>query len=538
MLPRMICPRTWALTALVLLSRTDAMHAQAARVPADTSRTPEPVLVGSPQYERRRVDEVLGRERPSLVKSASATVGGRKAPDWRPQWRWLAPRVEMTWNSGLPFSLNDGAQWAGRGLTLLVGGGVAGSAGPVNFILAPELWRAENEAFPVLPGGDSLRSAFASPWFHHYLSADLPLRFGYRPTTAANFGESSVWMAGRRVAVGIATESQWWGPGIRNALLVSNHAGGIGHAFVRTASPITTRAGSFEAKWMLGALSESRFFDDIASNDLRSLSGAIVTFTPAGDSSLTLGGARVVYSRAKGVASLPLRSLDVIVRGGNGDKEPSSTRLASEQLASLFFRWVMPASGAEVYGEWARLRLPVSLRSLLVAPQFTQGYTVGAQWLPALRAETRLRVQLELTNLEQNPTSRSTDTISFYSSSVIAQGYTHRGQVVGAAIGPGSSSQWLALDVLQTDRSLGGFVGRIRWNTDAYYLQPTSVTPSSYDVSILAGLRGDLTVARRVVATEAVWQHRLSFLFQNANYGFSTSEAFDKRNTTLRVRVY
>jgi hypothetical protein len=198
----------------------------------------------------------------------------------------------------------------------------------------------------------------------------------------------------------------------------------------------------------------------------------------------------------------------------------------------------MPASSAEVYGEWGRLRLPVSLRSLLVAPQFTQGYTVGAQWLPPLRPQTRLRLQVELTNLEQNPTSAAADTISFYSSSVIAQGYTHRGQVVGAAIGPGSSSQWLAMDLLQSNRSLGAFVGRIRWNTDAYYLQPTSVTPSSYDVSIFAGLRGDLRLARRLVAAEAVWQHRLSFLFQNASYGFSTSEAFDKRNTTLRVRVY
>jgi hypothetical protein len=535
----MICLRACALTALLLVSGADAMRAQAVRVSADSSRLSDPILVGSPQYERRRADEVLGRDRASLVRSASASMVVPDSREWRrPRWKWLAPRAEMTWNSGIPFSLNDGAQWTGRGLTLLLGGGVAGSVGPVNVIVAPELWRAQNETFPVLPGGDSIRSDFASPWFYHNLSADLPVRFGYRPTMAVSPGESAVWMTRGRIAFGLSTESQWWGPGIRNALLVSNHAGGIPHAFVRTTSPIATRAGSIEAKWIVGALSESRFFDDVASNDLRSLSGAIVTLSPAGDSTLTVGVARVVYSRIDGVAALPLRSFDVIARGSGGDKVQSSTSLASEQLTSLFFRWAMPASSAEVYGEWGRLRLPVSLRSLLVAPQFTQGYTVGAQWLPPLRPQTRLRLQVELTNLEQNPTSDAADTISFYSSSVIAQGYTHRGQVVGAAIGPGSSSQWLAMDLLQSNRSLGAFVGRIRWNTDAYYLQPTSVTPSSYDVSIFAGLRGDLRLARRLVAAEAVWQHRLSFLFQNASYGFSTSEAFDKRNTTLRVRVY
>jgi hypothetical protein len=505
-------------------------------------RDVKPIVVGSPQDDRHRTLQLLGVRDVfgTLIRSASATaMDTAVASGERLRWLWLRPHLDLTWNSGMAFSLNDGPQWTGRGLSAAFSGGLRASVGKAHMILLPQIWTTANEGFPVLPGLDPQRDPFASPWHAGLISADLPQRFGYQRTTAFDLGESAAWLTVRGLSAGVTTESQWWGPGIRNALLMSNNAGGIPHAFVRTAAPIRTGAGDFEAKWLIGTLTESRFFDSDSLNDLRSLSGAVVTFTPILEPHLTVGAARVVYASIPGVGALPGRALDAFGRWGEGSNVTAASHgRAAEQLTSLFGRWVFPASSAEVYGEWGRIVLPASLKSLLVAPQFTQGFTVGMQWLPEINPQARLRLQLEMTNLEKSPTSRAADTLSFYVSSVVPQGYTHRGQVIGAAIGPGSSSQWLALDYLKGNRNAGVFAGRIRWDTDAYYTQPTSVVYLAYDVSIFAGLRASARIFDRETAAELWVQQRYNYLFQNPDYGYSRDAAFDKRIVTAKLRFY
>ena len=80
-------------------------------------------------------------------------------------------------------------------------------------------------------------------------------------------------------------------------------------------------------------------------------------------------------------------------------------------------------------------------------------------------------------------------------------------------------------------------MGRIRWNTDAYYLQPIGQVESA-DVSVFLGVRGDARALGRNVAAEVWLQRRLNFLFQNAAYGYSTSGTFDKHNITTQLRIY
>lgn len=538
MLRGMLCPRAQAGIFLLLCALGEASAQTACDRDDSTRAHAVPVFLASPRDEQSRTLDLTDVAHSSLIRSASASVAAwSRARHCRFEWSIIAPYVESTWNSRIPFSLNDGAQWAGRGWTGLAGGGVLGVVGPVRFLIAPEIWHTENRAFPILPGGDSTRSAFASPWYVVPISADLPLRFGSAPTTALAPGQSSAWLTTESVAYGVSSENEWWGPAIRNAILMSNNAEGFPHVFVRTARPIRALGGSWRGNWIAGVLSESRFFDQNQGNNLRSVSGAIITFSPFAEPPLTLGIARVVFSRMSHLWQLPIRSLDVITRRGEG-RQLSSTRLSSRQLISLFGQWRMPHSSAEVYAEWARLRIPVSPWSFLVAPQATQGYTLGAQWLPALSPKSRLRVQLELTNLEQSAPSRDADTISFYTSGTIAQGYTQRGQVIGAAIGPGSSSQWLAADLVRDTQTIGLFAGRIRWNTDAYYRQQTSVTTYSYDVSVFGGIRATAHVLGRDLGIEITRQLRYNYLFQNAARGYSANGAFDRHNTTVRLRLY
>ena len=55
----------------------------------------------------------------------------------------------MVLNSGFAYGANDGAVWAGSGLTVDVRAGAELVGGPLSVRLAPEAFRAQNDAFPL-----------------------------------------------------------------------------------------------------------------------------------------------------------------------------------------------------------------------------------------------------------------------------------------------------------------------------------------------------------------------------------------------------
>jgi hypothetical protein len=147
------------------------------------------------------------------------------------------------------------------------------------------------------------------------------------------------------------------------------------------------------------------------------------------------------------------------------------------------------------------------------------------------------RLQGEATMLEQTPPAIRATTPLFYTSRFVPQGYTQRGQVIGAAIGPGGSSQFLAGDYLARGWRLGLELGRIRWEDESYYRSPNGVGFSAHDVSIFAGLRGGTTMYGTDIDVEAITQKRLNYLFQSAVGGYLEDRAFDVNNLTLKVAI-
>ena len=63
-------------------------------------------------------------------------------------------------------------------------------------------------------------------------------------------GQSSISAVIGPIEVGWSTEAEWWGPGIRNALVMSNNAAGIPKYFLGTPRPIRTPAGALSARWI------------------------------------------------------------------------------------------------------------------------------------------------------------------------------------------------------------------------------------------------------------------------------------------------
>ncbi|CAN5836517.1 hypothetical protein BH23GEM3_BH23GEM3_00780 [soil metagenome] len=507
------------------------------------------VTIGSASEDRLRVQQLLGAEPTAgfLLRSPSAltpALGVAHAP----QWEVFTPELRGVWNSAIPFSANDGALWAGRGTNfqLLAGGRVR--FGPVSLTVAPEYARSENRDFEILP--EHLyrripgRSPFASIWHVNDGRIDMPYRFGDDAFSTWSWGQSTLAIDAGPVVVGLATENQWWGPGIRNAIVLSNNAPGFLHFHVRTDSPLRTEIGAFEAKWLVGELRESDYFNTNPSNGGRSLSAAVLTYSPRWEPGLTLGAARGVYANANNRQRVIKNGFHVFTSWERRDSvmqvewEP-----ATEQVLSLFGRWVLPEEGFELYGEYARQELPVSLRDLLLAPHHTRGYTLGFQWARPFSAEL-LRLQGEITQLEQSPTFRQRPGDTFYTGRSWHHGYTHRGQILGAAIGPGSSSQWLSVDWLHDRGQIGLFGGRIRWESDALYSSPSPRpergfrrTAHAHDVSVFAGIRAGYAVAGMELLAEYSAALRYNYLFQNPDIFFGPEGAVDVRNRTFRVEM-
>ena len=482
----------------------------------------------------------------------------------RPKWAVVVPSVEYIRNSSVPFSMNDGALWAGKGQSMNIAGGIRAEWGRLQIALKPQLIYEANLSLPFYDNLQSglpytlppYRSVYSTLWNIFPHGADIPFRFGDRRRFYGDAGQSSASLRLGAVRAGVSTENEWWGPGIQNALLLSNAAAGVPRLFVRSARPLNTSVGDFEFSTFLGQLEESEFYrTSVAANDSaglrhvgttnRLLAAAAIVWRPKWEPKVSLGLARSVYEERIYRGPILVRWFDVLADVGQPDDRPvsdSTARLGRDQLVSLFGRWVLPDDGFEVYFEWLRASMPVSLRDFLTDPSHSRGYTVGLQWLaPTNRRGGALRLQGEATNLEQDASFRYRPIGSIYSSRVVPQGYTQRGQPLGAAIGPGSSSQHLAADYVASQWSLGVFGERIRWNEDAHAQTPYPSFKGwcESDVSLIGGLRGRWTGQNGIVSASLSTTHRYNVFFQMfaACPLMSTDpgRVVDLRNSTLTL---
>lgn len=477
--------------------------------------------------DRWRVDQVLGGAETSgfLLRSPSSVMDRVWGGTTTSSVRLLSPELRVVWNSDLPFSANDGPLWAGRGASVLVtlGGRVAvrlHEHAELRVVVAPQLLYQQNEPFQVIPYASTAeppRDLFANPLHPPPESLDAPLRFGSEPFGEAVWGQSSVYLHVGPVAAGWGTENHWWGPGIRNALLLSSHAAGFPHWGLATSRPVATRLGAIEARWLVGRLEESEYFDEEPENDYRTLSAVAVTLNPSFDPDLTVGLARVVWATLQPDDAW----WGAFPNAFRGVGQPNSEKLdevppeGMDQISSFFWRWVVPRARLETYGEWARFEEPRSFRDFLEFPNHSQAFTFGAHWAGGDPARAVVTVQAELTNLEPSATWRQRHVFASYTSRVVPQGYSHRGQVIGAAIGSGASSQWLAVD-RRSARGwrLGLFGGRVRWENAVLFTDVVTGNKRE-DISLFWGLRGGVDVAGWSLSADFSQGVRLNYLFQS-----------------------
>ena len=408
-----------------------------------------------------------------------------------------------TVNSAYPYGTNDGPVWAGRGLTLAASAAIAGGAGPFSFTVAPIAFWAGNSAFELLPNGKTGPQAFNTGTFTDNI--DLPQRFGSRPYARIDPGGTQLRLDSRFISAGASTANEWIGPATEYPFLLGTNAPGFPHVFLGTGEPVNIGIGRLHARLLWGRLDqsayspvtgESQFKFDTASGrvvqggTVRLAASGVVVFVPRGVPGLELGAAR--FFHVPNTVDQPnsafwTKPLKVIFL--KNERAQADTGGFDNQLASIFFRWVFPRSGVEVFGERGFEDQLYDLRDLILDIDHEREYMLGFQKILS-RSGRRLDVlRGELVNYQEPTLARVRNEAGIYVHFVLNQGHTNRGQLLGASPGAG----WAAASTLAwtryTERGQTSATFRRIVRAQRGEFQTTGIADSrASDVIIAAGL--------------------------------------------------
>lgn len=365
--------------------------------------------------------------------------------------RVLPVDVRMAYNSAFPFAMNDGPVWAGRGVTTSVEAGVAFRAGPLSLVLAPTVFWAENRDFELRPNGRPGELAFGDGFFPGTI--DAPQRFGDRSFGRIDPGQSSIRLDAGKVALGVSTANQVWGPGGEEPLILGNAGPGFLHSFAGTSSPVNVGVGRVHGRVVYGRLDQSAYSSiQEGSRRRRFMSGIVGVMQPRGITGLEVGASRFFHTPwpEQGLrAARLLKPLEGIlkkgVRGEGSPTDPLSD--VDNQLASVFFRWVAAPAGFEVYGEYAREDHNYDLRDLTLEPDHNSAYMLGLRRAWRASPERMVAVRAEVMDARVTRLARIRYQAPFHIHAATNQGHTQLGQALGGRAVHGGAGSFAALDL-------------------------------------------------------------------------------------------
>ncbi|MEY3679142.1 MAG: hypothetical protein RI924_1283 [Bacteroidota bacterium] len=361
-------------------------------------------------------------------------------------------RWEQQVNTHHPYGWNDGAMIPAKGYQTLLSGGVHIKYGPLSVQFQPEyVWAANTdfETTGIIKGG-----------------TDQPERFGTGNYSKAGVGQSYIQLQVSKFALKLSNENIWWGPGVRNALLLSNHADGFAHLSLQSVAPLKTPIGSVEFQLIGGKLRGSDA-DASIRKEWRYFSGMHLTYQPRWIPGLFFGLTRSFQAYHSDVEAsgeyFPYLTPYQKINTDDGDPIPR------DQLTSVYAKWLFPKAHAEVYVEFGKNDNAWDFRDFLGSPEHARAYLFGFRKLvPLKQKESFISVQGEFTQLSQTIDRILRPAGAWYYHSQVKQGMTHNGQVLGAGIGSGSNLQSLDISWIRGMKSLGFRLERLVQDQDYY----------------------------------------------------------------------
>lgn len=456
-----------------------------------------------------------------------------------------APVLTNTYNSELPYGENNGAAWYGRGLNTEFQGGFYLTSDLITVSFRPHLIYTQNRDFPkprFIPTNED-----GTPQYRAIFSGiDMPYRFGPDPYTDFEWGHSSVSIHYKSIVAGLSTEPLWWGPGVRNALLLSNNATGLHHGFFGTRTPIVfpLGIGSLEFKVIWASPEDSKYFQTTPETDRRRFTtGLNVIFSPGFAPNLSLGFGRFTH---KYVPEDGLTFQDFSATLPFFNERQVNTSDDQNQMVSVFARWVFPENNAEVYGEYYREDSYYNALDLFMEPDHDRAFTLGLQ--KVVKTDNWFdffKITGEVSSLVPNRTDELRFQTYYYRHAKIEQGHTNQGEVLGAAIGPGSASQFIGVDGFFNEGMLGLFIQRHAENDFFHYEYHDTYDPNppvgniyGHRINLNIGLTGHYQTGPLLLGGKIIWNKNYNYgryEYGNPDINFDNTGQHDKVNMQFQL---
>jgi hypothetical protein len=384
---------------------------------------------------------------------------------------------DQIYNSNHPYGWNDGSMIPAAGMTAKISGGIRIDLGRISIQLQPELVLSQNQKFETF-----FTQNYDTAWTRYYQwlnKSDLPERFGDNTYKKIFGGQSSIRYNWKSLSAGISTENLWWGPGTRNALVMSDNAPGFLHLTFNTLKPVQTNVGSFEWQIIGGILGNSgilpvernRTYTNGAgylykpkNDESRYFTGMVLSWQPKWITGLFVGFTKASYLYKSDLSVTDLLPLEGII------KSISEKNGRKASLGSLFARYVMPGEKAEIYMEYGRNDKSPNLLNLALDHSYPRAYVAGMRKLFPSRRNSFIEFSSEFTQMQLPAVANLIHQAeSWYTHDYVRQGYTNMGQVIGAGIGPGSNSQMISIAWVKGIKKIGVLFERLVHNNDFYY---------------------------------------------------------------------
>jgi hypothetical protein len=382
-------------------------------------------------------------------------------------------------NSLLPISYNDGNMYPSRGWQERYSYGLNIKLLIFDINYQPEKLLVENLRQEYY-AGNTLDGNFMFKYFGMVANnIDNFRQFGYARIEETTLGQSRAGIKFKYFAAGLSNENIWWGPGKRNSLVFTNNAAGFQHYYLKTAEPIKTYIGNFELAGVVGKLETTKFTDidqqllnacevcKVYKNlDEREIDGITINYQPKWIPNFYIG-----YAYSRQFYRNATNALGETVNFFSKD-------LPKQEIGSMFFRFALPEDHAEFYGEMG-MPNEAPWPWKFFKERMRPGYVFGATKLVPLKLfNSYLNLNVEFTQLQlMDPRDifyqfypwAGGKPNSWYLSTIVNQGWSNNGQLMGSSIGPGSNNQSISLSWNKGYNKVGVFVERTVFNNDFYY---------------------------------------------------------------------
>ena len=394
-------------------------------------------------------------------------------------------------NSFSPYNRNNGTMIPNKGYQHIISPGIFFKIGFLSIQLKPEHHYSENLEFDGFWEGH-----YPVIWARRYRlwnKIDMPERFGNKSHNKTTLGQSSIKLNWKKLSLGLSNENLWWGPSIRNSIMMSNNAQGFKHITFNTTNPIKTIIGNFEWQLITGRLESSGFKPPGSdyeyagtrlyvpkinqrgeTDDWRYLQGLVFSYSPKWIDGLSIGFIRWVqmysalvegkYPWLKGNPSYFPIFKNLFRKNDKFENYEEQT----DQAAGIFLKWLWRDTKSEFYFEFYHNDSKQNIRDLILDSDHSRAATVGLQKIFAIKNESFL-FNWEWTQMEQNASRLVRNAGSWYEHGYVYDGYTNKGEVLGSSIGPGSNSQYISLSRLRKNELLGIAFEIIDHDNDFYH---------------------------------------------------------------------